>query len=1510
MAIEQTILFTIMPRGITANGKTLPVSVFVSPRLSGADYLGAFGDWVDWTRKLREYGLKLRIQCGANQRDFPIDQRPLRPKLWEQLFNAQTYVRSHDTFDDYSDRAVMSFSVRRTFSALKTIYQQASVALALPDKLGAQSVPIGIRDLPVAAVVERVEIVRAVASNRQRLRTLVNGLQVHWDGRFADRLRETVRLTPESPGFPGTQGIDAPLDSEGAIISEPNPVASQAAAMPFAAFHHMPALPDKQYQPPELPDPNKLFDFHQALSSLNSYPDLLRALGITFDLDLPSTFVPDTTNTPFGTISIQSATPGWQWMIQPQFHSLATAYIKIHVSQKTLFFTAPRAVSSPPSPPPPPVIGLLDLDSQHFGLAQVDVDGAMHKAIMLAESLNPSGAQNAAPGAEPEAAPHPEVFDPEATLPSLRSGGFSLYADNRGLQLLASLQDTKKFNEALNNQPRHFFAEDLVRGYRLDVWDSRTAQWHSLHRRKAKYKVGDLSFTPPVEPEEGFVQLAATQPPPGAQPETKDLYLHEAIARWAGWSLSAPRPGKHLSRHANADYAIPRDDDPEKFAEDQPETPFKITAHYQVVQNSLPELRFGRRYRFRARVVDLAGNSLAWNDSLVDLLATIFALPRDPEGFAYLRFEPVPAPLVVIRNPKAVTDPGSAVERLVIRTFNNSIDKDHEPADTTAADRHIIPPRASIEIGEHLGIFDDANGKLIGDKAMWKLIADRDAGELNTQLIAIASGPRKKYPVERGKSIDYLSYFPDPLSRGAAIRDLPGTPSGAIGRVVPDVGAATAVAYDFLSDPNPRPGSATLVSFGESGDWQKTRGFRFVLAEPAKNQKDLGPHWDPNGRVLTVYLPKGQTAVVPLTSYTSVDDLKIMGVWQWLRQFIEQITVTQAHPQLLEFDADEIAHVLQRAAEGGHWMLTPPRLLTLVHAVQQPLGRPAFTALNIVRQNGDTDSVALQTAPDRGRRDPTELAPITAWRRLGATEAYLLGALKIHGASTARVDLLAAWDDPVDDLSQQKPDVVHHTAPVDELALPSISEDYLVAPGKEHRAVGYYDPEHDQIAFTRRGDKSASDRGQATSDVFTFVDPAAPEDPARNPAPRHLLNDTKRHIVSYHAISTSRFREYFDPKLHFTRTSEPVVVDVPASARPLAPDVVYVVPTFGWERQADTNLKRSVRFGGGLRVYFRRPWFSSGSGELLGVTLWSDANGPLDAVSRDKFKPFFTQWGMDPIWQTDALGGAPDFDNFVGFAEQDSDVSLEEKSAAIAEDKPGRVSVVGFEPQFDEARGLWFADVAINIRTETYMPFVRLALVRYQPHALADAKISRVVLADFAQLTPERSATVMSDPHHPHTIRVVVSGIAPRGPKPTVQAEPPPKDVSATPTQIRVRVQQRDPAIESDLAWNDVADTVAQVNQFFNGALPTDQDLMLWFSAIGVGYSPTMRALLTDQDLVLWFGTITFTEKPQPGQFRLVIEEREFTSAKYTVIENEVSTQPSRLIYAEIFALDEALVTE
>jgi hypothetical protein len=54
-----------------------------------------------------------------------------------------------------------------------------------------------------------------------------------------------------------------------------------------------------------------------------------------------------------------------------------------------------------------------------------------------------------------------------------------------------------------------------------------------------------------------------------------------------------------------------------------------------------------------------------------------------------------------------------------------------------------------------------------------------------------------------------------------------------------------------------------------------------LLAEPA-GPGDTPPEWDPTQRVLTVVLAKGRTAVVPLSSYLTPDDLKLVGRWQWL----------------------------------------------------------------------------------------------------------------------------------------------------------------------------------------------------------------------------------------------------------------------------------------------------------------------------------------------------------------------------------------------------------------------------------------------------------------------------------------------------------------------------------------------------------------------------------------------------------------------------------------------------
>lgn len=1458
MTSTHTVLFTVIPRGPSLNRATLPVSVLVSPRLEGEDRLGAYPDWLSWPQRLQD-GVRLVFRCETRTATVPIDTAPLRPDLWQALFQEDTFVRSR-SFDDYSSHGVISYSVRESLSALKAVYQEASVVLAVPDPED------DIDPNDPEAEHRRARSGRtAPSSNRDRLGEILNGLDVHWSQENAARWREIARR--RSHAGTGERALNGSLDAEGLITAARNPGAFRNIAGPFSAFHHMPTPTEKQAGPVAI-DPSRV-DFHQALSALEAHPPLQRALGLVFDLELPlSLLPPSSTGTPTP-LSVQTTTIPWQ--IPPRTQKLETDCVHLAAGRTTLFMAASRTQTKQGGPLQ--VFGLLHLEPTRFGLAQVDVDGAMHKVITTAEIHNDPDPGRSVLPADPDPAPNPEVFDPEATLPSLRSGGLQLYFDGRGATTVDAIRQSKAFHEALasgRSQPRPFQAEDLVRGYRLDIWESTTGEWHSLHRRTGRYLIGDQEIPFDTEEEEGFFQLAATQPAPGAMPADKDLYVHEVIARWAGWSLSVPFPGKALSRHGDPGMAIPPDDDDPDYRTDEPLTAFKVRATYKVVPGTLPRLRFGSRYRIRARAVDLAGNSLGVDEALTDGLALLMGLPSDPEGQVYLRYEPVAAPLVVIREEAAVTGPGSGLHRLVIRTFNEGADQDSRAADLTASDRHIVPPRISVELAERIGMFDGPDGRLKTDAATWDLAVARDAGQLPQATFEIAGMEARDIALVPSDSIDTLPYLPDDLCRGAALRNLPGSLPGSIGRAAPDDPIEGSVNYIPLTSINPRPGSATIVSFNTTENWELTGGFRLALAEPAIDSSVEPPRWDPQSRVLTVFLAKGHTAVVPLSSCVKPADLPLMGLWQWLREFVDLVTVFGAQPAHLlpGKPVDLIAHVLQRAVEGGHWMLTPPSLLTLVHAVQQPIGQPAFTALNVDRNDRGSD---LQTSRHRGRTDPKELAPITAWRRFGATSAILTGAIRIHAASTAKVNLLAEWSDPVDSPEEPAPGRSLRSAPVEELPLPRVREGYLVASGKEKRLVGYYDAENDQIAMLRAGDRA----GAATPFEKTFLEAA----------PTHELGDTRRHLVHYSAVATTRYREYFpdDPNLVFTRRSKPVLVDVPASARPLAPSIVYVVPTFGWQRQNDTNMKRSVRFGGGLRVYLERGWFSSGEGELLGVTLWSESSGTLDASARDRFKPFITQWGMDPIWKTAGLTNAPAVRHFPDAVASDRFVSLEEASAGSAAGEPGRVDVVGFEPRYDPERRLWFADLTIDvagtpeefISQATYAPFVRLALVRYQPHALDDARISRVVLAGFAQLTPDRTAVVTADPHHPRTLRVVVSGVAPSGPVPSGPAPQKP----TRPTEVQVRLQKRTPA-GGDLGWQDAPAAEATVSRFYEG-----QGL----------FQP---------NLALWIGAVQFAKTPAADTYRLLVEEFEYIAANYA----EAGRAPGRLIYAETFAVDGALV--
>src|SRR4029078_12166883 len=123
---------------------------------------------------------------------------------------------------------------------LKSIYQQASVALALPDSS------------------ERLR--QEDGGNRDRLSRLGDCWQVDWDGREARWGRAQVRdLYSSTERLRQPAG---PLDREGLLIGQADGSRPRSLATPFSVFHHMPT-PEYGKHGIEKPDFDKLLDFHQ-----------------------------------------------------------------------------------------------------------------------------------------------------------------------------------------------------------------------------------------------------------------------------------------------------------------------------------------------------------------------------------------------------------------------------------------------------------------------------------------------------------------------------------------------------------------------------------------------------------------------------------------------------------------------------------------------------------------------------------------------------------------------------------------------------------------------------------------------------------------------------------------------------------------------------------------------------------------------------------------------------------------------------------------------------------------------------------------------------------------------------------------------------------------------------------------------------------------------------------------------------------------------------------------------
>jgi hypothetical protein len=251
---------------------------------------------------------------------------------------------------------------------------------------------------------------------------------------------------------------------------------------------------------------------------------------------------------------------------------------------------------------------------------------------------------------------------------------------------------------------------------------------------------------------------------------------------------------------------------------------------------------------------------------------------------------------------------------------------------------------------------------------------------------------------------------------------------------------------------------------------------------------------------------------------------------------------------------------------------------------------------------------------------------------------------------------------------------------------------------------------------------------------------------------KQLFGDGRHRSIELTPWATTRFREYFKPVPDGDRSLQrpalaPTAISVPNRSRPQPPVVHSVLPLFKWTRGVDADGHRfSTRATVGLRVWLERPWLTTGEGEKLGVVVHTDPPPPPPGPNQPgheftRLQTLVSRWGSDPLELRPPL--APTHLKAANFTGAQPPETLK-----IAQAGDAAARVFGFEARFDAERQLWFADVPITVTDEPW-PFVRLAVVRYQPASLrkagdpafSDFTISRIVLTDFTQLPPRRTVT-------------------------------------------------------------------------------------------------------------------------------------------------------------------------
>ncbi len=832
--MANSLILTLLPNGFAADGR-LRLSVVVGFQLDPALAMFEASPIADWPRQSNELVLRA-LQAGT---DEPIAitrvaAEPASATLWNAIFRRDAPIGAPPATAAEADayRAVRTpFAHGQAHRALTSLYDEALAT--------SPTAPLAPDHPVVQAVRALAELTGDAAAPTARVAPLPAAARelLDPDRLTPDRLDEAVReLTAAGRSdaarvAPLVPGVLRARMSASAAPAGPGPLAGVA--------------------------PIESADVQQVLGLILDHPALARRLGLIIDVTAP---LPSPGIVDGGLIRVD--TP--EAPVLQVFDRLRLPPSRIRLDRsKRLFVMATR-----PGPSKEVVDGMLDISpvETKYELSDIDVHGLTRQLGALARRLDAD-------------------LGP-VTLPFRRDGGLTLAQAGRAAVAKAAIDAANYWAgppEEVEGEPV-LYADDVTGGYRIDV-SRNGGPFRSLMRRHVEYRIGDVVAKSPTltADDEGMVEgLVAVEQATGGAGSVLDIA--EAMVAWDGYSLAAKRPGAVVDPGAPGAPVVPS---PAVIPG------YPIDVRVRPVSGTVTPLRYGDTYAMRARVVDLAGNSLGEGDHDSGQVS---------KTVRFLRHQPVAAPSLV---PVRPFGGGETLTRLIARS-----DGEGNPLGAPA-ERHLAPPPSSQQMAERHGKFDAALGPGVPAATRERLrVLAGIQGSFEDPAVTLPDGtsvPADGFGVATPPAGQYVFHDTDRLR-------------------VPYLHDAVAAGATLIAQA-PTGEQVVTVGFGDE-PWPDARPARLTVT--AAGTTSLRAETAGATQRIAVALAPGQEVTAELSS--------------------------ALRPGLMTH-LDPVPAAMAKAALAGlvPW-LSPRNPITMLHATRKPIADPILTIDQIgSRERGDTD---------------------------------------------------------------------------------------------------------------------------------------------------------------------------------------------------------------------------------------------------------------------------------------------------------------------------------------------------------------------------------------------------------------------------------------------------------------------------------------------------------------------------------------------------------------------------